>query len=808
ELVIKIQNSHRSNHCPNTFKKAISQIIGRTTRHPTSAVRNTLGKEQDPKDLGRPGSDAALREYCDKNYHQLLPIIAEKVHQDNVQQERLKAVKARLNFEETSQHSESGTLSRRRDLKKRLGPRHARSMTGSLETKERVCSLTQTFRGVNHTTVAAEILKAAIGFLAQEKHSLLPKNFITKEHPHEGRKQCRKAKKKCIKDPVKFTISSREMRNPQKNSCGGKGGKKGRNLRKGKTAGNTDGEEDGTEGPMIIEAETGGYFVHRIYVDRGSSLEILFSGEIIWPLGQISLLVKIGHDEHSTSAWMNFIVVRSPSLYNGIIGRPGVRRIRAVPSTAHGILNSQWQAERSYYGAIPPKKNGKEDEEKTTFITSQGIFFYSKMPFRLKNVGATYQRPVDKAFQKQIGRNLKVYVDDLVIKSCTEQEVIKDIEEIFKTLREINMKLNPKKCTFGMREGTFLGYKVNADELKVCLDKVKAVICLPSPKCLKDVQNLNGKMASLNRFLSKSAKKSLPFFKTLKKCTKKSDFQWTEEAKTAFKQMKKLIAEFPIQRTNLRHFIVERPEDDPQDTAIEDGEALPDPWISFTDGSSCIDGSRAGLIITNPEGMEFTYALRYQEKSIDENEVLAVVEEEGRTWMTPIHEYLIEEILPEEKKKARAIRRTARSMHAGPRSVVAKALRSGYYWPTMHADARKLLRECNDCQNDEALEINLDLVEEKREQAAIQEAKSKAMMEKYYNARVRNTSFKPGDLVYRSNEASYVEDGDKLGPKWEGPYEVTEALGKGAYKLRDRNGNTLPRTWNICNLKKCYVHEI
>ncbi|GKC83184.1 hypothetical protein Tco_1138901 [Tanacetum coccineum] len=111
-------------------------------------------------------------------------------------------------------------------------------------------------------------------------------------------------------------------------------------------------------------------------------------------------------------------------------------------------------------------------------------------------------------------------------------------------------------------------------------------------------------------------------------------------------------------------------------------------------------------------------------------------------------------------------------------------------------------------KNDEALEINLDLLEEKREQAAIQEAKSKAKMEKYYNARVRSTSFRPGDLVYRNNEASRAKDGGKLGPKWEGPYEVTEALGKGAYMLRDYNANALPRTWNVCNLKKCYVHEM
>ncbi|GKE90624.1 hypothetical protein Tco_1571719 [Tanacetum coccineum] len=81
-------------------------------------------------------------------------------------------------------------------------------------------------------------------------------------------------------------------------------------------------------------------------------------------------------------------------------------------------------------------------------------------------------------------------------------------------------------------------------------------------------------------------------------------------------------------------------------------------------------------------------------------------------------------------------------------------------------------------------------------------------MEKYYNSKVRSTSFKPGDLVYRNNTASRTEDTGKLGPKWEGPCEVTEELGKGAYKLRDRDGNQLLRTWNINNLKKCYVHKM
>ena len=78
-------------------------------------------------------------------------------------------------------------------------------------------------------------------------------------------------------------------------------------------------------------------------------------------------------------------------------------------------------------------------------------------------------------------------------------------------------------------------------------------------------------------------------------------------------------------------------------------------------------------------------------------------------------------------------------------------------------------------------------------------------MKGYYDAKVRSTSFRPGDFVYRENDSSRAEDTGKLGPKWEGPYEVIEAHGNGAYKLRDKDGHELQRTWNVRNLKRCYL---
>nr|GEX17540.1 reverse transcriptase domain-containing protein [Tanacetum cinerariifolium] len=107
--------------------------------------------------------------------------------------------------------------------------------------------------------------------------------------------------------------------------------------------------------------------------------------------------------------------------------------------------------------------------------------------------------------------------------------------------------------------------------------------------------------------------------------------------------------------------------------------------------------------------------------------------------------------------------------------------------------------------NDEELRLNLDLLEERRELTAMSEAKSKSKMLKYYNSRVRGVAFKPGDFNYRSNDACYTVAGGKLGPKWEGAYEVIDALGNGAYKLWSTDGTMLPRTWNVTDLKRCYL---
>ena len=106
-------------------------------------------------------------------------------------------------------------------------------------------------------------------------------------------------------------------------------------------------------------------------------------------------------------------------------------------------------------------KMAEEDQEKTAFITSQGLYCYKVMPFRLKNAGATYQRLVNKMFNKKISRNMEVYVDDMLVKSKEELAHLDDLRETFATLKQYQMKLNPSKCIFGVVLGKFLGFIVS-----------------------------------------------------------------------------------------------------------------------------------------------------------------------------------------------------------------------------------------------------------------------------------------------------------------------------------------------------------
>ncbi|KAL0453505.1 UNVERIFIED_CONTAM: Retrovirus-related Pol polyprotein from transposon gypsy [Sesamum latifolium] len=209
-----------------------------------------------------------------------------------------------------------------------------------------------------------------------------------------------------------------------------------------------------------------------------------------------------------------------------------------VDSTVGNELFSMMDAYQGYHQIFMAEEN----RIKSSFITNRGIYCYNVMPFGLKNARVTYQRLVNKMFKNQIGTTMEVYVDDMLVKSLKGDNHLSDLTQAFEVMRGYGMKLNPNKCTFGVRGGKFLGYMVSERGIEANPEKIEAISRLQSLKTLKEVQKLTGKIASLSRLISRSADRSLLFFKSLGKA---KEFKWTEECEQALQNLKHYLATPP-----------------------------------------------------------------------------------------------------------------------------------------------------------------------------------------------------------------------------------------------------------------------
>ncbi|CAH9054188.1 unnamed protein product [Cuscuta epithymum] len=184
-----------------------------------------------------------------------------------------------------------------------------------------------------------------------------------------------------------------------------------------------------------------------------------------------------------------------------------------------------------------------DDQEKTAFITETGTYCYIVMPFGLKNAGATFQRLVTMMFKDQIGKTMEVYIDDMIVKSRKAEDHVGNLAESFKKLTEYNLKLNPAKCAFGVSSGEFLGYIISERGIEASPEQVRAIIDIESPKSVKDVQRLTGRVAALNRFISKSSDRCRLFYDVLRKNKK---FEWTDQHEQALQQLKEYMTTPPL----------------------------------------------------------------------------------------------------------------------------------------------------------------------------------------------------------------------------------------------------------------------
>nr|GEU65989.1 reverse transcriptase domain-containing protein [Tanacetum cinerariifolium] len=498
-----------------------------------------------------------------------------------------------------------------------------------------------------------------------------------------------------------------------------------------------------------------------------------FSGETIWPLGQLRLLVTIWDAEHYTKAWMNIMIVRSPSPYNGIIGRPGIREIQAVPSTAHRMLkfpvNGKIVTIRSTIItptecatiAATPKHPAKKAEARHKNFK---VAIHPDFPDQEITIGGAVSTKARTELCTLFKGNLDIFAWQPFDTTGVPRSIVEhrlDIREGYSPVRQKKRgqagpgvrQGNPSRGTKTGRgrnsarsilprlviqrchgEGARWSYPSAATPLSVSWMPTKAIIkyrwsskmrkrWLSIPvtgrrnvsrihdqsgrdktvprqdegratapiHTRKDVQSLNRKLASLNRFISKLVKKIFATIQNLEEVHQKNDFHLTPEAEQAFKQLKQHLAKLPM-------LVAPNPKKE---------------LIMYL--SASYEAISAGLMSEKDTVQAPVLVKTLKEKSIQKKEMTTVVEEEGPTWMTPIIKYLRDETLPDNRNEASKVRIKARqyellegilyrrsflkpwlryvrplqadyvirkihegscSMHAGPRSVVAKAMRS------------------------------------------------------------------------------------------------------------------------------------
>ena len=184
-------------------------------------------------------------------------------------------------------------------------------------------------------------------------------------------------------------------------------------------------------------------------------------------------------------------------------------RIDQIVDSTAGCAKLCFLDAYSGYNQIQMKE---EDKDKTTFITPFDVYCYTTMPFGLKNAGATYQCMMQNCLKKQIGQNVQVYVDDIVIKTKKEATLLDKLRETFAALKKYSIKLNPTKCVFSVPAGQLLGYLISARGIEANPKKIQALLKIPAPSKLWEFQQLSGRIAALSRFISKLGEKALPFY--------------------------------------------------------------------------------------------------------------------------------------------------------------------------------------------------------------------------------------------------------------------------------------------------------
>ncbi|XP_072064492.1 uncharacterized protein [Arachis hypogaea] len=281
--------------------------------------------------------------------------------------------------------------------------------------------------------------------------------------------------------------------------------------------------------------------------------------------------------------------------------------------------------------ARPVKQTPQDDVSKTAFRYPGALSTYEwvVMPFGLKNAGATYQRAMNAIFHEYIGRFMKVYINDVMVKSILMNQHIDHLRKAFVMMRKKGLKMNPLKCVFGVSAGNFLGFVVHKKGIAIDKSKADAILALSAPKSKKEVQSFLGKVNYLRKFISNLSDRTR-VFAPLVKLKNDSQFEWTREYQQAFDSIKTYLSKALIMVNVRPHeplklyitastntigcMLAQDDENGHERPVYYLSRVLTDIETSYIfDGSKHKDGAGVGILIISLEGIpsEFLFELKY-----------------------------------------------------------------------------------------------------------------------------------------------------------------------------------------------------
>uniref|UniRef100_A0A2N9EU18 Integrase catalytic domain-containing protein n=1 Tax=Fagus sylvatica TaxID=28930 RepID=A0A2N9EU18_FAGSY len=344
-----------------------------------------------------------------------------------------------------------------------------------------------------------------------------------------------------------------------------------------------------------------------------------------------------------------------------------------------------------------------KDAEKTAFRTPIGNFYYTVMPFGLKNAGATYQRTMTTMFHDMMHCAIEDYVDDIVVKSKTREDHFDILKKVFERCRLYKLKMNPLKCAFGVSAGKFLGFFVHQHGIDVDPARASAIATMKPPTTHKELKSFLGKLSYIRRFILGLAAVTSAFSPLLKKG---APFHWSTECQQAFKKLLQyeIVTKTPTAIKSqaivdlLAQFLGEDSSFISDEVLEEINEvfltSLADStWTLRFDGSSTVTSVGADIVLYNDNGEAITKSFKFDFPCSNN----ATEYEAYLAGLAIAYKMGIKHFIEEAKEKLLDVHEKTCG-DGGAISLYRRLQRLGYFWPSMSAEAANLQSQCLTCQ--------------------------------------------------------------------------------------------------------------